>query len=329
MLNLITRSRYFVFVGVFLAFSVSYCVGSHAYETRKRANSIVAVVNDDVVTSHEVNVMLAPVYFQMRSEISSETELNRKLEEAKREILDQVIEEKILVKEAKKLQINVSEEEVEARVKNVRSDFKTDADFNDALEAQGITMEDLKERFRNQFLVNRLIDREIKQDVYIGPSEIYSYYDVHKDEFAKKESVNLHNILIRLSDYKDVEEARDKAKEILAMIRGGKSFEECAKQYSKGPYSDKGGDMGLVERGSLVDELDKVVFDLEEGQVCGPIRSELGYHIVKVEKKNSAQVAAFGEVKDKIYAQIFQTKAENKYNKWIKKLKDDAYISVR
>ena len=116
---------------------------------------------------------------------------------------------------------------------------------------------------------------------------------------------------------------------LAAQLKEGKSFEEIAKSYSEGAEAKEGGDMGWVEKGQLLGEIDEKVFALNEGETTTPIMSSLGYHIFKVVEKEKFSVRPLVEVRDKIIDIIFREKLTQKLEGWITNLKKHAYISIR
>ena len=119
------------------------------------------------------------------------------------------------------------------------------------------------------------------------------------------------------------------AKELLHRIEEGGDFALLAKAYSEGPYKDNGGNMGWVVRGELMKKLDELAFNLEKGEVSGILKTKLGFHILKVEDKKSATSTSFEKVKDNIERCLFNKKVNEKLDKWLNRLKKNAYIAFR
>ena len=112
-------------------------------------------------------------------------------------------------------------------------------------------------------------------------------------------------------------------KEILAFIQNGeKTFEDAAKEFSSCPSSQRGGDLGQFGKGQMVKEFEDAAVDAEIGKVVGPVKTQFGYHLIKVEKKNEPKTAEFEEVKGQIYQQLLGKKQNDAYEAKVKELKD-------
>ncbi len=282
------------------------------------ADKVVAVVNSDVITQSELDRDLAPIYAQYGT-IYQGSELARMLEEARHERLVQMIEDRLILQEAKRRQIGVTDEELGERVDRIKSKFAQDSEFMDALNEGGLTLPDLEAKYREQIMVAKLINREVRARINISPQEVSDYYRSHLAEFSQPERVRVRNILIKADagDEAKCKDALDKANETIARLKEGSDFEELAR------------DMGLIERGQMLEEIDKVIFELEVGEVSGLIKTELGYHIFKVEEKLEPDTQELAEVREEIEQVIFKEKFDQRFREWMDGLKADAYISIK
>jgi parvulin-like peptidyl-prolyl isomerase len=289
---------------------------------------IIAVVNNEVITQREVDRVLAPIYEQYRGLYYGD-ELVRKLEEARRGVVEELIEDKLILSEAKRLNIEVDDKEVEGRINDVAKRFKTKNEFEKALQQQGLTSRELKARYREQIMSRRLVDQKIGSRITISPVEVGNYYASHANEYIQPEEIKLSNILIR--PRKDLEPAKalELAKEISNRIQEGGSFALLAKEYSEGPNASEGGSMGYVKKGDLLPEIEAVVFTLNEGEVSSILQTGLGYHIFRVEEKKERRVKELSEVRHEVEEAIFREKIRGRLKDWIENLKKNAYIAFK
>ena len=169
---------------------------------------------------------------------------------------------------------------------------------------------------------------EVKSKVSVSPGDVNEYYKAHSSDFAQGDRVRLQHILIRTSSRTE-DEAKALAESLLTQVRGGKSFEELAKTYSEGAEAKDGGEMGWIEKGQLLGEIDQKVFSLKEGEVTPPIQSSLGFHLFRVEESQKSAVKPLSEVRDQILDVIFKEKLKVRLEGWIAGLKKNAYISIR
>lgn len=288
---------------------------------------ILAVVNDELITEQDLQSMMAPVVAQYRTRFTGE-ELDARLREMRRQYLNKAIEDRLILSEAKRLQVVVNDDEVDAEMASVRNKFPNREVFLQSLEEQGLSEKKLWNRFKDQLMVEKLINFEVKSRITVSPGEVTAFYNSNPDKFEQGERVKLQTILIRVSSRTD-EEAKAFAEDLFAQIQGGKSFEELAKTYSEGAEAKEGGEMGWRERGQFVGEIDEKVFALQPGEVTTPIKSTLGYHIFKVTQKEQMSAKPLAEVRDKILDYLFSQKLRQRLEAWLENLRKNAYISIR
>ncbi|MBI3333719.1 MAG: peptidylprolyl isomerase [Candidatus Omnitrophica bacterium] len=302
---------------------------------------IVAVVNDEVITQADLDRAFLPVYLQFQA-TSKPDELAERLPELKRQVLAQLVEERLMLQEAKKPRpvevskgkigtppaIEVSEAEVAEMAAQASGRFPSPQEFNEALTEQGLTLEDLKVRFREQITIQKLVDREIRSHITISPAEVTAYYNAHANEFQTAAAVQAAVILIKPKSPLEEAQAQQLAQEIHRQLAGGADFYELAKRYSDGPNAKMGGRIGFLEKGKVLKEIGDTLFDLKAGEVSPVIKTAAGYHLFRVESVRPAHQASLEEVQGRIQDRLFREKVSGRYREWIDKLKASAYLSV-
>jgi peptidyl-prolyl cis-trans isomerase SurA len=291
-------------------------------------NKILVVVNDEVITQSDLDVALTPVINELKKEFSG-ADLSAKIEETRGEMLNQMVEDRLILQEAKRRGVTVDESEIGERLKDVQMRFNSTSDFSDEIEKIGLTVTILKNRYKEQLMMSKLVNHEIKDKVAVTPAEVSDYYDNHHEEFTSPESVHLKSIMIRFDEVTTEPLAKDKADDIYRLIAGGRDFSDLAKLYSQGAKAEDGGDMGFVPKGQMREEFDKVIFALKSGEASFPIKTDTGYYIFKVEEKEGAYLQPLSEIRGDVENSIFREKAQKKYTEWIDKLKRDAFIQFK
>jgi len=289
-------------------------------------DKIAVVVNDEVITETEISRMLAPVYVRYK-QLYQGDELIAKLEKARQGIVEQLIEDRLILTEAKKLNIEVDEQDVEAKVEEARKRVGSKERFDQELASEGMGLKDLRRYYREQLMKNSLINQKVGGKITVTPVEIDNYYRDHMGDFAQPEEIRLMNILIRPGE--DPEKASAAAEEVLQKIKAGGDFAELAKAYSQGPNASEGGLMDFAKKGDLLPEVENVVFNLKEGEVSGIVRTEAGYYIFKVDRKEAAKALSLPEARREVEDAIFKEKARQKVKGWIEGLKKNAYIAFK
>jgi len=291
-------------------------------------NKVVAVVNDEVITQQDVDQLLSVLYAQYSQEYKDD-ELLQKMEEVKKDILNQVIEDKLVLSRAKELGIKVADSEIDERLDYIKKGFPTEEEFYKTLKTQGITIANLKDRYMDQIMMKKLVDYEVKSKISVLPSETSDYYEKHKDQFMEKAQYRVKNILIKAKDEAAFELARIEMDNVYNKLKAGEDFDALAKQYSQGPNAEKGGDIGYIEKGQMLETLDKTIFKLKAGEFSEPVKSEIGYHIFKVEDIKYGESANLEEVQKDIQLMLFQNKFKVMVSEWLSNLKKKAYISIK
>ena len=155
--------------------------------------------------------------------------------------------------------------------------------------------------------------------VEVTDEDLKKFYEENKEAFVKPESADASHILV---------EEEDKAREIYEKIQKGEDFEELAKEFSTCPSKEKGGNLGTFTKGQMVKEFEDAVFENEVGTITEPVKTQFGYHIIKINQKNDAEELSFDEVKDKVEAQVRRQKEQDIYNKKITELKDKYEVKM-
>lgn len=168
------------------------------------------------------------------------------------------------------------------------------------------------EKLKNELLANFYVDKFLRQ-VKVSDEEIKKYFDEHPEEFAGEETVSARHILV---------ESEEQAKDILARIQNGEmSFEAAAKAFSTCPSSAQGGDLGEFGRGQMVPEFDSACFEMAEGEVRGPVKTQFGFHLIKLEKKNAPKAMTFEEAKAPLSQKLLAEAQQKAYQSKMGQLK--------
>ncbi len=166
----------------------------------------------------------------------------------------------------------------------------------------------MKDRLLTGYALEKVLER-----VTVTDKEAEEYYEANKAKFAIGETVNASHILV------DTEE---KALEILGEIKSGKSFEDAAKEYSSCPSKEQGGALGDFGRGQMVPEFDTAVFEMQVGEVTEtPVKTQFGFHIIKLNSKKEASTAPFAEIAPEIKEGLLGEKRRAAYESKINQLK--------
>lgn len=259
---------------------------------------VIAKVGDTLITESQLEETLdrykPPGSFH---NISPE---NRK--KFRKDALNDLIEFELLHKEAQRLKIKVKDSVIDDVIKENEKRFGSKKRFRNYLKRQGITIEDFKDRVRKYHMVITLLNNLFKESEY-KEEELKEYYEKNKHKFKRPEGLHLYHIFIKVElEATDEEKAKKKrrAEEILEKIKTGGDFGEIAYNYSEDAYRFKSGDLGVVHKGQLEPEIEKVAFSLKPGEISGIIESIYGFHIIRVGEKLPEKTMTFDEVREKL-----------------------------
>lgn len=291
-------------------------------------DKVIAVVNDEVVTQREFDRVYTPIKTAYEQNFQGE-ELQKRLEAARKGILDQLVDMKLAVSLAKKKAVKIDEEELKKRIATIKGYYASDDEFNKALSDKGTNLTEFEKDIREQMLAQELVNQEVASKISITPAEVEELYTKNRDKLVSPLKMKLQSILIRKGDGVDPAVAKKKADDLLAEIKGGADFTKVATEKSEGPYAAQGGEMGFVSPGQMVKEIDDVVFVMKPGDMSGVIETEMGYHIFKVEERQEARPLELAEVEEFLRAQLYRKKFEENLVKWIEEKKKNAFISFK
>lgn len=167
------------------------------------------------------------------------------------------------------------------------------------------------EAIKKETLIQWTISK-VLSEAEVMEEDIKEFYNKNKSMFIEEERVSAKHILI---------ETKEESKRIIDKINNGLSFEEAAKEFSSCPSKGAGGDLGTFGRGRMVKEFEEVAFGMEEGTISSPVKTQFGYHIIKLEKKDAEGTKEYNEVKDLIKEQLHQEKEKDLYKKFTESLR--------
>lgn len=316
-----------------------------ANQQQDLANQVAATVNGEKITVSEVDQFantqqLYSQLYRMNSEftqllISSEAG-KEFMNEYRKVKVKELITQKILIAEAKRRNLKFTEEEKnEIFQQNIdgvkKSNNMTDEDIKKALKQQGInSLEEYKnmffERSGDSLLVQKLRE-EVYKNTEVTDQEIEEYYNQNKDTFSHPEQIKASHILISTEERTD-EKAKAKAEDVMAMT-SAMDFADLAKQYSDGPSGKNGGDLGYFRKGRMVKAFEEAAFNAEVGQVVGPVKTDFGYHLIKVIDKREAGSTPLSEVKDRIKSNLKKKKFRDEWTQFEEKIKKEAEFEIK
>lgn len=245
----------------------------------------------------------------------TESELNKLLvQQGGANALETLIQQSIIKQEAEKQNIQVSDADIDKELSALKDSLGSEEAFNQALETNGVTLDALKENVITNIEIKRILEARSP----ISDEAIQQYYDANKASLAEPEQVKASHILVSTEEL---------ANEIKAKLAAGEDFAELAKQYSTDEKSkESGGELGYFKKGDIVQEFADVAFSLEVGKISDPVKTDYGYHLIKVEDKKGAEEVTLEESKDKIKDALLEEKLSTEFDAWLQERKAEYTI---
>jgi len=239
--------------------------------------------------------------------------------------VNNLIDGYLLLQQAKQRHYEVDDQQIQSQFRKLQSRYESQEEFKKDLKKFSITPDKVLHHIRNQFIIKQFIQDNFKDQVNIETEMLLNYYKKHKDNFKKPEEVHLYHCLLR----KDDPQVDEKVSNIKDKLSDGADFCKIVNQYSVCPSNKNNGDLGYVQRGKFIDELEEVIFNLKKGSHAGPIKTEFGYHFVKVVDKKPASTPKFEEIKDSLKKHLERITSELELLKFIRKCRKEAKIEIQ
>ncbi len=294
----------------------------------KIVDRVIAKVNGDIITLSSVEERAAVLKQQL--ELSGETVPSDK--ELIKDTLERIIEEKLQIQEAKKSGLEVDDEAVQKALDEIKTKNRlTEEQLGQMLELEGRSMEQYKGHIRDQILVSKVVRFHMGSQIKVKEEQLKKYYREHQSEFWIPKKPYVRHILF-ITDETFTEEQKQmkriKARSVLTELEAGADFAELAKLHSEDVSASAGGELGLVEKGTMVPEFERAAFLLREGETSGLVESRYGFHIIKVDKVEPGGTRPYSEVKEAIRRKLSVDVQKDRYESWMSELKENSIIEI-
>ncbi len=293
---------------------------------------IVAVVNEEIITLSDLNNAFEP-YRKNIEAAYREPEKGKALAESRASFLYRLIDARLIEQEAKKSGVAVKDEEVMSYMRGIlgRRNIPLE-EFMKKLADEGQSFESYKKEIRQQMVKMKLIRKEIKSRIIVTEGEIGEYYIKHRSDYEGKEALRLKQIILafpRGMSVETEEKLRKTMEDIRKQLQNGESFDVLAANYSQGPAAASGGDLGFIEKGMMLPEVEQAASSLGKDELSGVIRSSIGLHLVKVIDRRGAGLKPIEAVREEIQEKIEEQKLDKKFDGWLEALRKRSHIEVK
>ncbi|GAM16488.1 peptidylprolyl isomerase [Mesobacillus selenatarsenatis] len=276
-----------VFTAVFLGLLLIFATAFTKTETA-------ASIDGEKITKEELNTKLTEMYGA--------------------DILDSLITNKVIEMEASKEKVKVTGNEIDEELTKLQESYGGEEAFASALEQNQVSMDKIREDIEIYLLAEKMIGSSIE----VTEEEMKTYFEENKDSFDQKEQVKASHILV---------EDEETVKKLKEELDNGKDFAELAKEYSTdSSNAANGGDLGYFGKGEMAEEFENAAFGMEVDSISEPVKTEFGYHIIKLIDKKAAKAANFDDHKEEIKDLLFDQKIQAQYPNWLEEKKAEYEI---
>lgn len=285
---------------------------------------VLASVNDEIITLADYKKVI---------KILGETTHGENKDTVDENLLKKMIEEKLIVQEAKRRGLEAGDDEVEKVIEEFKSqNSMSQEDLEGFLKEASVDLDDYRTITKEQILSSKLVISDIDSKIIIRDEEIEEYYAANKEEFRESpERVEVKAVFLRLREGASVTEITDlkrRALKVSNLLKEGENFEGIVAEYSDEPLKSQEGFLGVFARGTLIPPLDRKAFSMQEDEISEPIWVSEGVYILYLEKKIGESFKSLDEVRKYLYGTLSERKKDKLYNEWIKALWEKSSVRI-
>ncbi|PYV12797.1 MAG: hypothetical protein DMG07_16320 [Acidobacteria bacterium] len=243
--------------------------------------------------------------------------------------LSELVGAELIYQKAVASGVKATDSEVAAEFARFAKGFSRDAELNLALSSRGLDRVGLSRELEKSLTISKYIQDSVVKKIAVAPAEVSQYYQEHTEEFRHPDLVRSSHILITVPDGATPEQerrARQLAESLLARAKKGEDFAKLAKENSTDDSASAGGDIGLVPRGQLAPEYEEAAFSLSVGAISNLVRTQFGFHIIKVTEKRRAGLATLDQVQAELTQFLKNQKTQAEVSKVVNQLSTQAKI---
>ncbi|WP_062373978.1 peptidylprolyl isomerase [Halomonas sp. KX33721] len=296
---------------------------------RQQLDSVVAVVNDGVIMRSELDDRIAQVEQQAAAQGGNLPPRNQLAQQ----VLERMVMDEIQLQMARRANLSVDDTELNRQLRSIaESNGMTLDQFADAIEADGMTLADVREDVRREMLMRQVQQRQISQRVTVSDRDVERFLSQQPSQQQGQafiEETRARHILVELTPTRNENQARARAEEARQRLQQGADFASVAREYSDDRGSAmNGGDLGWVRPGQTVPAFEEAMTSLSPNQLSEPVRSQFGYHVIEVLERRRQDVTEESR-REQVRQAIFQRRANEELQTWQREIREQAFVDIR
>jgi parvulin-like peptidyl-prolyl isomerase len=275
-------------------------------------DKIIAIVNNDAITQKDLDDFVSFMRMQMSGELKGR-QLDDKIKTMTPEFVDRLVEDRIILQEAKKNKFIADENRVKGRLAEIKRQYPSDIEFQEALKRQGMVQADIEARVRDQMLMYNIIESKVRSKVVISPAEVTNFYQQTPDNFKSPQVWEFDFLAL---------DSQAVADEISQGAKKGQPLDDLAAKFSLSL------DKLSMKEGQFKKDVEGVLLKLKAGDVSAPLKIEDKYYIFRLNKINPPRQLSLFETQEYIHSYLFNKKMQEGLARWLDELKKQSYIKI-
>ena len=289
---------------------------------------IVAVVNDDIITLSDYRDMFELRMNELRGAQLPQAEYDQQYAMLKKELLNLMITELLLLQKARELNLNVSDQ-VKAMIEKIKTDnsMTSDADLRRAVEQQGMSYETWLKQYEEGMMRSAVIYTEVERAIVLEDSEIVQYFKKNPAEFTTPMEYKLHAVYLT-TEGRTPEDCEALKAAVDAKLKTGAAFADVAGELSDPPMKESKGDLGTFKAGELDKSLESAVEKLKAGEVGAWVNNKNGWYLLNLVEKKDSYLRPFEDARKEVEEKLYNGKRAEKGDAYIKTLRERSYVRI-
>jgi len=289
---------------------------------------IVALVNDDIITLSDYRAQFEMTVAQLRTANLPPEEYDKQYAMIKKELLESMITELLLLQKAKELDLNV-QEQIKGMIQKImeENNLATEADLRRAVEQQGMPYEVFLKQYEEGMMRQAVLYTEVERAIVLDDAEVVQYYKKNPAEFTTPTEYKLSAIYLA-AETRSAEENEALKAAVDAKLKGGASFADAAAELSDPPMKEAKGELGTFKEGELEQVLEAAVADLKNGETSAWVNTKNGWYLLQLVEKKPAALRPFEDARREVEDKLYNEKRAVKGQAYIKELRERSYVKV-
>ena len=311
-----------------LALAGLLAAAAPAVSGQEVVEEIVAVVNDDIITLSEFRTQYALAEAQLRAQQMPQEQFDQQFALLKKEFLNSMITEMLLLQKAKELGLNV-QEQVKATLEKIKEEnnIASDADLRRAIEQQGTPYDFWLKQLEENILRNGVLYTEVDRSIVLEDPEVVQYYKKNPAEFTTPTEYKLNAIYLA-TETRPAADAEALKAAVEAKLKGGATFADTAAELSDPPMKEAKGDLGSFKAGELDQTLESAVEKLKAGETSAWVSTKNGWYLLQLAEKKPSALRPFDEARREVENKLYNEKKLAKSQEYIKTLRERSYVKI-